>query len=148
MERILEAVIRAKESFKESSKEQASTRTRVRTLTDKVLKLEEHIQESSNTIKIIVFSLILLAGLFLYLICSMEPRGRLERGIETRETGTMTDTEEMIKKPSAKLESPLRTERRSTWCGGGNKGTISQLPPSRRKEPLPVYKRIRQVLLK
>ena len=144
MERILEAVIRAKESFQESSKEQSSSRSRMRSLTEKVVKLEENIQDSSNTIKIIVFSLILLAGLFLYLVCSLEPRDRTERITETRETGTMTDMEENMKIVSSKFESPLRTERRSTWCGRGNNGNISSFnQPTRRNEPIPVYKRIR-----
>lgn len=142
MERILEAVIRAKESFKDSTREQSATRSRVRTLSEKVEKLEEYISESSNTMKMIVLAMILLGVLLLYLICSMEPRSRVELA-ETRETGTMTETGEKI--PSSKDASPRSPERRSTWCGGSGANIPPILQPGRIKDPTPVFKRIREI---
>ena len=148
MERILEAVIRAKESFKESSKEQAAARGRLKQLADKVTKFDEFVAETSQTIKVVVLALIMLAGFLVHLVCSLETKLRTETGPETRDSATMTELTEpkIFSKPVRKVDlSPVR-DRRSTWCGG-SQGTLRQGQTclKQRTEGNQMYKRIRFV---
>ena len=137
MEHILEAVIRAKDTFKGSLEEQVTVRSRLKALSEQVQQFEMLIEESSQTVKLLMATLLLVGVAGLYLICSLvggaaaSPLGAAPKHVVTKEAATMTDRFVTAKKVVFVSLPPVfdthfgrgstvgkKPSRRVTWCGG------------------------------
>jgi len=144
MDRILEAVLRAKESFKDATKDLTTVRTKVKQLIERADMFDTFVAESTESTKVWVLMVILLVLVILHLVCSNDP----PLAPRTRDTATMTTAapDINVKLKEEELERRLRPNatadprpRRTTWCGGGS--GFNQLPA----RPDPVVKRIREL---
>jgi len=143
MDHILEAVIRAKETFKDSLSEQVTVRSRLKLLTERLQHFEVLVEESSQTVKLLMATLIMMAVSGLYLVCSLLGRSafevRSDRPFGKKEVGTMTESVPAVSAAGSLKKVVFRTppnmladmdaslpcrgrsrpKRRVTWCGGG-----------------------------
>jgi hypothetical protein len=166
MDHILEAVIRAKETFKDSLSEQVTVRSRLKLLTERLHQFEALVEESSQTVKLLMATLIVMAGGGLYLVCSLLGRSAFEASCEKtlvvkKEIGTMTEpvpaasTASSLKKVvfntsqdvltnsglgGSYIRGGSRPSRRVTWCGGveGRAAIVDDSAAVRHHEELPV----------
>jgi len=125
MERILEAVIKAKESFQETIKEMSSFRNKLKIINENEIKHDKFLKDSSQNMKLLVMGFLFLTLFTLHTVCNMDARfGSSEEVKLTKETGTMTQNMIEIKSVENK------PDRRTTWCGRTTKGILPYSKPS------------------
>jgi hypothetical protein len=170
MDHILEAVIRAKETFKDSLQEQLTVRSRLQLLTQRVEQFEMIVEESSQTVKLLTAAVVGLAVGCLYLLCSLLGGSASSLGATpTKEVATMTDdgaatascnsTKKVLFLPTPPVVGthcgsswgPIGRRRgppsrRVTWCGGSaNSGDNAW---QRQQEELQLEEEILKSILK
>jgi hypothetical protein len=112
MERILEAVIKAKESFQVTIQELAYFRNELKDVSENEVKYDRFVKESSQSMKLLVMGFLLLTLFTLNIVCSMDARiGICCQPKPTKDIGTMT-TDIKVKDFIG-----CKGDRRTTWCG-------------------------------
>lgn len=119
MERILEAVIKAKESFQETIKEMSFFRNKLKIMNENEIKYDKFLKDSSQNMKLLVMGFLFLTLFTLQTVCNVDARfGSCEEVKLTKETGT--STHDLIETKSVKN----KPDRRTTWCGRTTKGIL------------------------
>ena len=143
LDHILEAVIRAKETFKDSVREQVSVRGRLKALTERMAQVEGLVEESSQTVKLLMAAILGMAVSGLYLISALLGRSlsasssSAAAAVATKEAATMTEGAALVNNTSGSNNSCLKKVAFQASPKGpeavwGKSYPFCRRPPSRR----------------
>ena len=77
-------------------------------------RIEDRLEESTQTVKILILSLILLAVFLIHLMASSDTAGSAV-AVDTRDTATMTQGDVTSRLMAGEVK---QRPRRTTWCAG------------------------------